>query len=216
MPQKYRLTGETKEVDGTTVHRIISVCPDYGLPYGTLGGWVQGEQNLSQEGGCWVGGEAVVLGWGWVADNAHVTGNAYVKSSYISGSGAIQGNAEIRDSMVSGHSLISGNSKILDSRLHGAYITGDSDIRRSTIMTETPLEDASIYQSRHIIQITGWLPYDITVYRTKTGHTVRAGCQEFILTDDVERLATDAGYPKLPKHWETLRTFLTGVTRDWH
>ena len=54
MGPKYEFTGETKVVDGHEVHRIRRISN------GEIGGWIGSEEDLSQEGECWVGGEAVV------------------------------------------------------------------------------------------------------------------------------------------------------------
>lgn len=60
---KYELTDETIEVYGRTLHRIKAL-KDIGtsVKKGNLGGFVESERNLSQEGNCWVYGSAMVCG----------------------------------------------------------------------------------------------------------------------------------------------------------
>ena len=54
MGPKYIFTGETKNYEGHLLHRIRR------LSDGALGGWIQKEENLSQEGNCWIDDEAYV------------------------------------------------------------------------------------------------------------------------------------------------------------
>ena len=75
--RKYELTEEKKVFLGRTLYRIRAL-KDFELLDGTiihagdLGGWVEKEDNLSQEGSAWVYGDA------WVYGNALVYGNARV------------------------------------------------------------------------------------------------------------------------------------------
>ena len=63
--RKYELTKKKKVFLGTTLYRIRAL-KDFELLDGTiihagdLGGWVEKEDNLSQEGSAWVSGEAEV------------------------------------------------------------------------------------------------------------------------------------------------------------
>lgn len=81
--KKYELTNETKVMFGCTLHRIrarISFITRDGneIHAGDLGGWVENESNLEQDGNAWVYGNARVYGDAWVSDNARVCGNARV------------------------------------------------------------------------------------------------------------------------------------------
>ena len=89
--KKYEFAGETKEFNGTTLHRIQAL-KDFGdVEAGDLGGWVSSEDNLSQEGNCWVSGNAQVSGDAWVYGNAQVSGDAWV-----CGNARVSGDAEIK------------------------------------------------------------------------------------------------------------------------
>ena len=91
---KYELTDETIEVYGRTLHRIKAL-KDIGtsVKKGDLGGFVESERNLSQEGNCWVYGSAKVC------DEAGVYGSATVFSSAkVYGSAKVCGSAEITKS----------------------------------------------------------------------------------------------------------------------
>ena len=63
--RKYELTEETKTLaDGTVLHRIRALLdiPWHGVKAGELGGFVEGENNLSQDDNAWVRGDACVSG----------------------------------------------------------------------------------------------------------------------------------------------------------
>ena len=66
---KYKLTDETKEYFGRTLHRIVCVTEFANVAAGDLGGWIESEKNLDQSGNAWVSG------------NAQVSGNARVKKT---------------------------------------------------------------------------------------------------------------------------------------
>lgn len=59
---KYRLTEETKKINGIILHRIECVTAFGNVKQGDLGGWVEKEDNLSQDGRAWVSGDALVYG----------------------------------------------------------------------------------------------------------------------------------------------------------
>ena len=66
MMKKFEFTGETKTIQlafrTVTFHRIRAVA-EFGLvKVGDLGGWLEKEENLAQEGKAWVWGNAKVWG----------------------------------------------------------------------------------------------------------------------------------------------------------
>lgn len=101
--KKYEFTGETKAFNGTTLHRIRAL-KDFGdVEAGDLGGWVASEDNLSQEGNCWVYGNARVYGNAWVCGDARVSGDAWVYgNAWVSG-----------DARVYGYIHVYGNAKVV-------------------------------------------------------------------------------------------------------
>lgn len=79
MSNKYEFTGETKIVLGVTFKRIRTVRAFGSIAAGTLGGWIESEENLAQfSGNAWVSGDAKVYGNAWVYGDAWVSGNAQV------------------------------------------------------------------------------------------------------------------------------------------
>ena len=127
MGPKYEFTGETYNLNGHILHRIRR------LSDGELGGWIEKEENLSQEGNCWVGvfarvywdakvsGDAQVYGYAEVSynakicDSAEVYGHASVYGNAIVGDNAkVYQYARVNNAQVSGNAKIYGTAKIFD------------------------------------------------------------------------------------------------------
>ena len=89
--KKYELTSETKVINGVKLHRIKALNSFGNIYEGDLGGWIESEQNLSQDGNAWVEGNATVRGNATVSENAIVCDNAIV-----SGNATVRGNAKVR------------------------------------------------------------------------------------------------------------------------
>lgn len=79
---------------------------------GELGGYVETEDNLSQEGNCWIFGDAKVKDGGKVIDDAIVYDKCLVSKNSIVRGGSVVG----------GHCFITNQSVIIDSRLEGNVI----------------------------------------------------------------------------------------------
>jgi len=79
MNRKYELTDETKEVFGKTLHRIRALKAFGDVEAGELGGWIEREENLSQEGLCWVSDDGQVYGNGRVSGDAKVCGDMVIQ-----------------------------------------------------------------------------------------------------------------------------------------
>ena len=79
---KYKLTAETRMWGGHELHRIEATESFANVKAGELGGWIESEKNLSQEGNAWVYGNAEVYGNAVVYGNAEVCGNARVTFYY--------------------------------------------------------------------------------------------------------------------------------------
>ena len=73
--RKYEIT-DIQHPDNANLHRIKALVdiPRWGVKAGDLGGYIQSESNLSQDGDCWVAGNGRVGGYGLVTGNGCVTG----------------------------------------------------------------------------------------------------------------------------------------------
>nr|DAM40359.1 MAG TPA: Putative transferase, nesg, ydcK, Structural Genomics.38A [Caudoviricetes sp.] len=87
--KKYELTTDTKMVLGRKLFRIKALVSFGNVKIGDLGGYIEKEENLSQEGNAWVSGNAEVSGNAKVSGNTWVSGNAEV-----SGNAKVSGNAD--------------------------------------------------------------------------------------------------------------------------
>lgn len=76
--KKYKLTSESKEVYGVRIYRIEALKDFSDVKKGDKGGWIEKEENLSQESEAWVCGDARVFGNAWVCGDARVCGDAEV------------------------------------------------------------------------------------------------------------------------------------------
>lgn len=112
--RKYDFTGETLEIDGHILHRIVALKDFNIVKKGDLGGFVEEEDNLSQYGKCWIYDNAAVY------DDAIVYGDAMIWDKV-----RIFDNAKVGD-----NAKIFGNVKIYDFATisNNAYIYGDVEI----------------------------------------------------------------------------------------
>ena len=130
--KKYELTDEVKKINCRILRRIRAL-KDFGdVKKGDLGGWVESEDNLSQEGDCWVFGNALVFGNACVYEDARVCDDAKVF-----------GNARIaNNAQVFGNALVFGNARVSENaRVYGdAQIAGDANITKaSDVFTVSPI-----------------------------------------------------------------------------
>ena len=79
---KYEFTGETKTVNTllrTITYRRIRAKVAFGIvKAGEVGGWIEKEENLSDDGDAWVFGDAEVSGDAWVSGNAEVLKTTHI------------------------------------------------------------------------------------------------------------------------------------------
>ena len=115
MGPKYEFTGETKKQYDYTLHRIRR------LSDGKLGGWIESEENLSQEGGCWVDGEAKVYNEAKVYGNAQVYDNATItERSEVYEDAKVYGDAWISRAKIFGNAKVYGDAQVYNwSKVYG-------------------------------------------------------------------------------------------------
>ncbi|MEM5829666.1 MAG: hypothetical protein QW040_03125 [Candidatus Aenigmatarchaeota archaeon] len=91
--KKYEIVGEVKVAwYSQPLKRIRALrdIPSYSIREGELGGLIESEDNLSQDGNAWVCGDACVYGRARVSEDARVLENARV-----SGDASVFENAEV-------------------------------------------------------------------------------------------------------------------------
>lgn len=135
--KKYKFTGETMMFEG---HKLYRVC--YPKWDNAVGGWIESEANLSQEGDCSVWEEAKVFGKARVTDNARVFHNAVVKDKVL-----MKDQASVSmDAVISGNAKLYGFTRIQDQvKVYGNVEINNADLRnRAEIFGNVKLYDISI------------------------------------------------------------------------
>ena len=120
MDKKFELTEANIEWDGHILHRIKALKDFGNVKKGDMGGFVESEDNLSQDGDCWiyyyakVYGNAKVFGAARVYAHAQVHGNAKVfDNANVCGDTQVFDSAVIcDDAIVSDNAKVFGNAKI--------------------------------------------------------------------------------------------------------
>lgn len=126
---KYKLTKNTKSWCGITLFQIEATVSFGAVAKGELGGWVEKEANLSQDGNAWVYGNAAVYGDARVYGNAQVYGDAWVY-----GNAVVYGNARVY-----GNAAVYGNARVSAkaSFTKGWFIGGDDSGKITEIADKT-------------------------------------------------------------------------------
>jgi carbonic anhydrase/acetyltransferase-like protein (isoleucine patch superfamily) len=154
MGPKYEFTAETMNRDGHILHRIKRLSDD------KLCGWIEKEENLSQEGNCWVDGNATVYGDAQVYGNAIVCGDARVYGNAqvygnaivcgdarvygkakVYGDAEVYGKAKVYDNAyVYGNAYVCGNAKVYDNAQVCGHAKVDYELRLGTVGDESTNE----------------------------------------------------------------------------
>lgn len=107
MEKKFELTGESRIYNGRTLFRIRALKDFYNMRAGELGGWLERESNLSQDGTAWVTESAMVM------DRAHVQDGAVVQSdSILSGKVNVFGKAIITSGVIKDEAKVGGYASV--------------------------------------------------------------------------------------------------------
>ena len=98
MEIKYKLTEESIDFRGTTLYRIEALKDFVDVKKSDKGGYVESENNLSQEGNCWVYDNAKIYDRAEVRGDAKVCGDAQVyENAKVFGNAQVSGSAEIKN-----------------------------------------------------------------------------------------------------------------------
>jgi carbonic anhydrase/acetyltransferase-like protein (isoleucine patch superfamily) len=184
MNTKFELTEETIVHQGVTLHRIRALKNFGHVKAGSLGGFVEEEENLSSEGECWISGNAKVYGDAVVYGNAQVYGNAWVSGdSEVYGYSMVYGNAVVYDNaLIYGGCVVSGNAQVYGAaRVYGdAVVYGYSMVYGNAMVygnSKVP-GNARISGTQDIIGFSNVGSEDgfLTCYKTEGGIEVTRGC----------------------------------------
>ena len=109
--KKFELTAEyVTNIFGKKLFRIKALVEFGNVKEGDLGGFVEKESNIDDDGNAWVSGNAWVFGNAWISGNAQIYGNACVAGNVqISENAQVYGNA-----WISGNAQVYGNACVAE------------------------------------------------------------------------------------------------------
>lgn len=129
MEKKYELTEKTMEISkGKVLHRIKALKSFGHVKNGDIGGWVESEANLSQEGDCWIYDCAAVIGNAEIHDSAAVKGVSFIRDNAVAKDHALiidsvmRDNSVVKDNATINSVKMSGNSCVMENALLNAFI----------------------------------------------------------------------------------------------
>ena len=133
--KKYEIT-DIAHPDNPKLHRIRALIDlTENIHVGDLGGFVETENNLDQEGFAWIGEDAIACedsyigGDAILADSAVARDSAYVgNNAVIADHAVVQDNAIVCDGYISGNSCICGNAILNSDELTGNVVCQGSAI----------------------------------------------------------------------------------------
>ena len=148
MEKKYKLTDEIIDFKGCKLHRIEALKDFSNVKKGDRGGFVESEDNLSQDGDCWIHDDARVHSNAKICDNAIIYGCAKVcDNAIIYGDARVFGNVQVCD-----NARVFDNAKILGNTIvyNKAKIFGNARIFDNAVVCN----NAEIYDNAVICDDT--------------------------------------------------------------
>ena len=192
--KKYKLTNETIFLNGITLYRIEALKDFASIKKGEKGGFIESEDNLSQNGNCWVYKNAKVFenaniyGDAEVFGNAMVYGNAEVyENAEIYGNAKVYGDAWIRGkAKVFGNAMVFGNAKIYgDAKIYGntlihenAVVCENAEVYEFAIVDGNAMisDDATVVSNSDYIVFKNWWSSGRYFTWTRSNNTWSVGC----------------------------------------
>ena len=135
--KKYELTSNSKTLkNGIVVYQIRALCSFLTVSgklinSQDLGGWVESEENLTQNGLCWIDDNAICHSKASVENDAYVSGNAVISDyAIVLDSAIVQDNA-----IVTNHAFVFDYSTIRDN----AVVTSHSNIGNDALICDNAI-----------------------------------------------------------------------------
>ena len=174
--KKYKITEETINVYGRILHRIEALRDFNDVKKGDKGGFIEKEDNLSQNGNCWIYNDAKVCSLAKVYDNALIFGNAEVcDNAMVYGNAEIRGNAVVYgNAKVRGKAVVFDDAEVLDNAVvyDNAEIYGNARVfGNAEIGGDAKVESAADY-----IVFKNWWSSGRYFTWTRTNNMWKVGC----------------------------------------
>ncbi len=195
--KKYELTKESMMIQGRELFRIKALVSFGNVKEGEMGGYIEKEDNLSQNGNSWVSGYAKVYGNATVEEYAVVCGKAIVKeNAAVGGNALIDGDAIVRENaIVDGNAWVIGNAEVRGHAAVGGYaivgghavveeyavVDGNARVRETAVVRGKATVSGTAVVGRDadyaVIKGLGSVYRDTTFYRIEDdGIGVTCGC----------------------------------------
>ena len=145
--KKFELTAEyVTNIFGKKLFRIKALVEFGNVKEGDLGGFVEKESNIDDDGNAWIAGNAQVFGNAKISGNAQVYGNAKVfGNAQVYGNAKVFGNAWVYgNAWISGNAQVYGNACVAGSvqisenaQVYGnAWISGNAQVYGNACVAE--------------------------------------------------------------------------------
>ena len=202
--KKYEITDETIDFCGITLHRIKALIDFGGVRKGEIGGFIEKESNLSQDGDAWVCGDALVYGAAKVYGDALVYGAAKVYGdAWVCGAAKVYGDAWVYgNAWVYGDAEVYGAAKVYgDAEVYGnAWVYGNAEV----------CGDAEIKSSRDYIVFKNWWTSGRYFTWTRSNDKWSVGCfyvtgEELIAKAYQDSKISGKEYERIVKYVEEIK-----------
>lgn len=185
MEKKYEILKNTKvRFFGREIYRIKALKDFGNVKKGDIGGYVESEYNLSQEGDCWIYDNAVACDNAVVRDNSIVHDNVMVKNcAVVRDNTIICGNAEIKNhAVVKNYALVCGNSIVSD---HATACDHAVISSHAKIDNHAKIKDKSQW---FVVENVGSRNDNITFYETDNVIYANVGCFSGTLDEFIKQV----------------------------
>ena len=182
--KKYELIPSDKE----GLYRIKALKDFNDVKKGDIGGYVEGEKNLSQLGDCWIYDNARIYNNAVICDDARVCDNARIwGDSKILNYGQVYGNAEVcGDAIVCDNAIVFDYAKVFGNAIirDNAVVRGDARIFDYVIVCDNAdvrgeaciCGDAMISSDKDYIVFKNWWSSGRYFTWTRSNNMWKVGC----------------------------------------
>lgn len=156
---------ENSEKQSVELRQIRALRDFADVKAGALGGWVEDESHLSQQGDCWIYDQnSVVFGGAKVSGNARIS-----QPCEITGGAKISDNAWIDRAQISDHAHVSGNAMVQSSQVRGeCHIFGEARVMNGSLVLAakglTPDHDQQLHIYGHATVSASRIVHQAQIY----------------------------------------------------